>query len=126
MQLRSEDSAFQHQPLDTERARRRPSAASVRGACRPTPPPLRLALAVLDDAVRIVLAGREGRNQSLWFETVEWLLSNDTCWVFAFQNICDLLDLSGDRLRANLRPWTKVRAAIPPANRPSLLVGEAE
>jgi hypothetical protein len=57
---------------------------------------LRLMAAVLEDAVNILRkrprsrAGREAR---------EWLASRDTSWPFAFERICDALDLDADSVR---------------------------
>jgi hypothetical protein len=57
---------------------------------------LRLMAAVLEDAVNILRkrprsrAGREAR---------EWLASKDASWPFAFERICDALDLDADGVR---------------------------
>jgi hypothetical protein len=57
---------------------------------------LRLMAAVLEDAINIVRkrprsrAGREAR---------EWLSSRDATWPFAFERICDALDLDADSVR---------------------------
>jgi hypothetical protein len=57
---------------------------------------LRLMAAVLEDAINIVRkrprsrAGREAR---------EWLNSRDASWPFAFERICDALDLDTDSVR---------------------------
>ncbi len=60
---------------------------------------LRLMAAVLEDAVNIVRkrprsrAGREAR---------EWLNSNEAGWPFAFERICDALDLDADGVRQQI------------------------
>jgi hypothetical protein len=57
---------------------------------------LRLMAAVLEDAINILRkrprsrAGREAR---------EWLTSRDATWPFAFERICDALDLDADSVR---------------------------
>ena len=57
---------------------------------------LRLMAAVLEDAVNILRkrprsrAGREAR---------EWLASRDTTWPFAFERICEALDLDSSNIR---------------------------
>ena len=57
---------------------------------------LRLIAAVLEDAINIVRkrprsrAGREAR---------EWLASHDATWPFAFERICEALDLDADSVR---------------------------
>ena len=60
---------------------------------------LRLMAAVLEDAVNILRkrprsrAGREAR---------EWLASHDASWPFAFERICDALDLDADSVRRQI------------------------
>ena len=60
---------------------------------------LRLMAAVLEDAINIVRkrprsrAGREAR---------EWLASRDASWPFAFERICDALDLDSDSVRRQI------------------------
>lgn len=57
---------------------------------------LRLMAAVLEDAVNVLRkrprsrAGREAR---------EWLAARDTSWPFAYERICEALDLDPDRVR---------------------------
>jgi len=57
---------------------------------------LRLMAAVLEDAINIVRkrprsrAGREAR---------EWLASRDATWPFAYERICEALDLDADSVR---------------------------
>jgi hypothetical protein len=56
--------------------------------------------AVLEDAINILRkrprsrAGREAR---------EWLASRDASWPFAFERICDVLDLDADSVRDRSR-----------------------
>ena len=66
---------------------------------------LRLMVAVLEDAINVLRkrprsrAGREAR---------EWVTSKDASWPFAFERICDALDLDVESVRrqvtANGRP----------------------
>jgi hypothetical protein len=57
---------------------------------------LRLMAAVLEDAINIIRkrprsrAGREAR---------EWLASRDATWPFAYERICEALELDADRVR---------------------------
>ena len=66
---------------------------------------LRLMAAVLEDAVNILRkrprsrAGREAR---------EWLQSKDANWPFAFERICDALDLDADGVRRQVARNTNV------------------
>ena len=72
---------------------------------------LRLMAAVLEDAVNVLRkrprsrAGREAR---------EWLASRDASWPFAYERICEALDLDADTVRrqvAGARPV--LRMAVP-------------
>jgi hypothetical protein len=60
---------------------------------------LRLMGAVLEDAIDILRkrprsrAGREAR---------EWISSHDVSWPFAFERICDALDLDADSVRRRI------------------------
>ena len=72
---------------------------------------LRLMAAVLEDAINILRkrprsrAGREAR---------EWLSSRDTSWPFAFERICDALELDADSVRRRAASATTVvRVPIP-------------
>lgn len=70
---------------------------------------LRLMAAVLEDAVNILRkrprsrAGREAR---------EWLASRDASWPFAFERICDALDLDADSVRRQVSGTAPARPAI--------------
>ena len=73
---------------------------------------LRLMAAVLEDAINILRkrprsrAGREAR---------EWLASNDASWPFAFERICDALDLDSGSVRRQVSSGTSVNRIRPPA-----------
>ena len=70
---------------------------------------LRLMAAVLEDAVNILRkrprsrAGREAR---------EWLKSTDASWPFAYERICDALDLDADSVRRQVNNGPPPRPAV--------------
>ena len=71
-------------------------------------PEKRLMLAVLEDAVATFqryVDARNRRGQRLFREAEEWVLSDDTEWPFAFENICHTLDIEPDFLRRGLSRW---------------------
>ena len=77
----------------------------------------RLMLAVLEDAVdayRKHALARDPRDQACFLEAKEWFVSEDHSWLFAFENICDVLEMNADYLRTGLDRWRKtaVRAAV--------------
>src|SRR5262245_64589569 len=63
----------------------------------------RLMLAVLADAVDILLKGdgRDARSRRLFVETAEWIRANDD-GPFSFVNVCESLGLSASCLRRGL------------------------
>ena len=68
----------------------------------------RLMLAVLEDALRTVLSARVGRSCDAWVrEELRWFMSEDRSHPFAFEVICDVLDLDASWLRARLRANTR-------------------
>jgi len=76
---------------------------------------LRLMAAVLEDAINIVRkrprsrAGREAR---------EWLASRDASWPFAYERICEALDLDADTVRRQVAGGRPVLRVAPPAFEP--------
>jgi hypothetical protein len=65
----------------------------------------RLMLAVLEDAVdsyRKHAAACDPREQACFLEAKEWFSSSDRSWLFAFENICDVLEMNADYLRSGL------------------------
>ena len=69
------------------------------------PPEQELLLAVLvqaRDDLRAFRSARTRRAQRLYEEAYEWVASDDRTWLYAFGNICDILNLSAECLRAEL------------------------
>jgi hypothetical protein len=74
----------------------------------------RLMLAVLEDAVdayRKYALARDPREQACFLEAKEWFLSTDRTWLFAFENICDVLEMNADYLRTGLDRWRRALAS---------------
>jgi len=70
----------------------------------------RLMLAVLEDAVdsyRKYALARDPREQACFLEAREWFLSDDRSWLFAFENVCDVLEMEPDYLRSGLDKWRR-------------------
>lgn len=70
----------------------------------------RLMLAVLEDAVdsyRKYALARDPREQACFLEAREWFVSTDRSWLFAFENICDVLEMNADYLRGGLDKWRR-------------------
>ena len=70
----------------------------------------RLMLAVLEDAVdsyRKYALAQDPREQACFLEAKEWFVSNDRSWLFAFENICDVLEMNAEYLRGGLERWRR-------------------
>lgn len=65
-------------------------------------------LAVLEDALHTVLGARAGRcSEAGLRDELRWFMSEDRSHPFAFEVICDVLDLDASWLRRRLRENTR-------------------
>lgn len=88
----------------------------------------RLMLAVLEDAVdsyRKHAMARDPRDQACFLEAKEWFLSDDRSWLFAFENICDVLEMNADYLRTGLDKWRRSLVAAVTASAAEAAVATA-
>jgi len=79
-------------------------------------PEKRLMLAVLSDAVDIVMTAPGSTNvrrRMLFHETVAWIRSDDREWPYSFVNLCDGLGFEPGRLRAGLARFIDVVPDLP-------------
>jgi hypothetical protein len=68
----------------------------------------RLILSVLEDAVDCFMKCIESptnKGQRLSRDADEWINLEDKRWVFSFDNVCEMLDINADYMRAGLRRW---------------------
>jgi hypothetical protein len=71
-----------------------------------------LMLAVLEDAIetfRMYALAENKRGKKLFQEAEEWILERDSDWFFSFENICEVLGLEPNYLRAGLMRWKEAR-----------------
>ncbi|HEY1270130.1 MAG TPA: hypothetical protein VGH16_22925 [Candidatus Binatia bacterium] len=71
-------------------------------------PEQRLMLAVLEDAVWCFqngLRAKDKKKQDLSREAEEWLMEEESQWLFSFNEICDLLGLEARYIRKRLVLW---------------------
>ncbi len=88
-----------------------------------TEPEKRLMVAVLEEAISLVVNGaaRDGDERGAAVrETERWLASDDRAGPFAFVSICDVLDLDAGRVRQALQGWQRRRRRF---RRPRLQAG---
>src|SRR2546426_30474 len=45
------------------------------------------------------------RGRQAFDEAREWVTSTDRIWLFAFENICDTLEINAEYVRRGLREW---------------------
>ena len=65
-----------------------------------------LLIALLEDAIdtyRKFSRSRDREGKEQFREAEEWILARDDHWIFAFNNVCELLDLDPDYIRRGLR-----------------------
>jgi len=68
----------------------------------------RLILSVLEDAVECFMKcidSSTNKGQRLFRDADEWINLEDKRWVFSFDNVCEMLDINADYMRAGLRRW---------------------
>ena len=68
----------------------------------------RLILSVLEDAVECFMKcieSQTNKGQRLFRDADEWINLEDKRWVFSFDNVCEMLDINADYMRAGLRRW---------------------
>jgi hypothetical protein len=86
-----------------------PSQFSDRRTLEPSAyPEKRLMLAVLEDAVATFqryVDAKDRRGQRLFREAEEWILSGESDWPFAFENICNALEMEAEYVRRGLVAW---------------------
>ncbi|MBI3756805.1 MAG: hypothetical protein HY267_02400 [Deltaproteobacteria bacterium] len=72
----------------------------------------RLLWAILENGIEqykrnVAAAGRRGRR--LFHEAEKWIMRDDPAWLCSFMNICHVLGLDPDYLRAGLRRWREAQ-----------------
>jgi hypothetical protein len=78
-------------------------------------PEQRLLLAVLDEAIstyRRHVGARSGRGRALFANAQAWFSSDDTGWLFAFESICDALQVDVSGVRSQLARWRQGDAVV--------------
>lgn len=68
----------------------------------------RLMIAVLEDAVHCFmkqLHATDPKARQLYSDAAEWIADEDRTWFFAFDNVCETLDLDPAYVREGLFKW---------------------
>lgn len=73
-------------------------------------PERRLMLAVLKDTIdcfQQYLTASNAEGRALFRDAEEWILEEDSDWLFSFENICEVLGLNPQYIREGLACWKK-------------------
>ena len=76
-------------------------------------PEMRLAAAVLEDAVNCIISNTEtpSRHRRQEFsKAYQWIWEEDSDWPFAFRNVCDVLGLNSTAVRERLHSIIRTRS----------------
>ena len=79
-----------------------------------------LMLAILQDAVVCFqdnLAATDKRKRQLFLEAQEWIMEENTNYLYSFESICDLLGFSPSYLRQGLMSWKETLLGMHRAER---------
>ncbi|GIW40085.1 MAG: hypothetical protein KatS3mg076_0662 [Candidatus Binatia bacterium] len=72
----------------------------------------RLMWAMLKDSLRCYQSyfdSTDVREQRLFWDAQRWIQAENPRWLFSFDNVCAVLGIDGDRLRAELARWARLR-----------------
>jgi hypothetical protein len=79
-----------------------------------------LMLAVLEDAIacfqKYVLA-RDVKGRQMFRETEEWVMAEESDWLFSFDNICEVMGLNPRYIRGGLVRWKEATLRAQPKAR---------
>lgn len=75
-------------------------------------PEVRLAAAVLRDAIECFYKWSTNGHSPIYSEAVEWIANKDDTEFLSFPNCCSLLGIDSDGLRDQLRRWYRKREVV--------------
>jgi hypothetical protein len=74
----------------------------------PIQPENRLLMAILEDAIRCFqdnILAETRKSKKLFDDAEEWVFTDGSEWIFSFHNVCELLGIDPEYLRAGLIRW---------------------
>ncbi|HEY3305163.1 MAG TPA: hypothetical protein VGL70_16690 [Candidatus Binatia bacterium] len=80
-------------------------------------PEKRLMLAVLEDAIACFqkyLLVRDAKGREMFRGAEEWILEEDSEWLFSFENVCEALGYNPAYLRSGLKRWKEATLQAQP------------
>jgi len=84
-----------------------------------TPPPRGFLLGVLEEAVRVLVAGpgNDPARRRIFADVREWLLHDDPDEPLSFQRVCAVVDIDADAFRAALACVLRLEVIAPDPTR---------
>ena len=74
----------------------------------------RFMLAILEYAVasfQKYIFARDSRGKAKFHETEDWILEENSDWIFSFENICEVLGFNPSYVRQGLLRWKEMKLA---------------
>lgn len=74
----------------------------------------RLMLAILEYAVasfQKYIFARDSKGKAKFQETEDWILEENSDWIFSFENICEVLGFNPSYVRQGLLRWKEMKLA---------------
>jgi hypothetical protein len=83
-------------------------------------PEKKLMLAILEYAVasfQKYIFARDSKGKAKFHETEDWILEENSEWIFSFENICEVLGFNPSYVRQGLLRWKEMELAERPKPR---------
>jgi len=80
-------------------------------------PEKRFMLAILEDAVACSqkhIFARDSKRKAILHEAEDWILEENSDWLFSFENICEVLGFNPSYVRQGLLRWKEMKLAEHP------------
>jgi hypothetical protein len=74
-------------------------------------------LAILEYAVASFqkhIFARDSKGKAIFDETEDWILEENSEWIFSFENVCEVLGFNPSYVRQGLLRWKEVKLAEHP------------
>ena len=74
-------------------------------------------LAILEYAVASFqkdIFARDSKGKAIFHETEDWILEENSDWIFSFENICEVLGFNPSYVRQGLLRWKEMKLAEHP------------
>jgi len=57
---------------------------------------------------------RDSKGKAIFDETEDWILEENSEWIFSFENVCEVLGFNPSYVRQGLLRWKEVKLAEQP------------